>query len=546
MNKRVAVVAGALLLVLAAGLVGIWKYQARSKRNARDDLSVATTKLSDCLLGGPADGNVEEQMHRVQLGARATYTPDDTSRGWPRRCVQYVAAIQSPHRVARARGVVDAQPDFTLVREELALGKLEKATALLRSLSEFTHGEHDPLVPPPPTKVIPLVGKDALHGLDGTSKYGQASELFVRAQDGIRFGVTTDMLSVKHGCEYVAASRSLRCATAPASAEFFPGDLGSPLVYGVWSASPPPVMTLMDGDTPLLSGAEIRAVRTFKDGSLAMVKTDEDSPFFFRQKLVVRKADGTVSSGSFDNTDRLPQRDRYGGGFVVWKERPSSEDFGNDTTDPATIKARAFTVGANATVVGPVPRRLPTVVRTDSVCEADHVFFDMSPVLAVRDDKGGWHILNDEPLTHDTLARRWTSCHKDTFDLLDRNEHKLRAQHCSIAAGCTSASVTIDLPTNILATLSGDDVVVIWSDEDADATYYVRAPIADLPKAKPNVLVDGALAIKQSDIEFGRPETLGSEVFAFGDDVLALMGDATTYAILLKKDGTAMSVSVAP
>ena len=78
-----------------------------------------------------------------------------------------------------------------------------------------------------PPDVAPLVGKDALHGLDGTTKYGQASELFVRSQDGIRFGVTTDMLSVKHGCEYVAVRRSLRCVTAPSSAEFFPGDLGS-------------------------------------------------------------------------------------------------------------------------------------------------------------------------------------------------------------------------------------------------------------------------------------------------------------------------------
>jgi hypothetical protein len=39
---------------------------------------------------------------------------------------------------------------------------------------------------------------------------------------------------------------------------------------------------------------------------------------------------------------------------------------------------------------------------------------------------------------------------------------------------------------------------------------------------------------------------MSSEAFSFGDEAVVFLGDTTTYALSLKPDGTARSISVAP
>jgi len=209
--------------------------------------------------------------------------------------------------------------------------------------------------------------------------------------------------------------------------------------------------------------------------------------------------------------------------------------------------ARALSSGSRAITVGTVGRRTYGEERTDGTCEADHLFFDMSPLLAVRDDKGGWHTLKPDALAADSFATRTMSCHGDTLTIVDRNEHAVHVQHCAVASGCKTESVTVDLPKDAMVATVGADVLVLWTDEESDAIYFVRSPLADLAKAKPKALVDSALAIKKVQTgSLGGLTSMGSEAFSFGDEAIVFVGDTSTYALSIKPDGTATSISVAP
>lgn len=555
-SKGFVAVTGGLVALFAAGLVGIWQYHEHGKRKARDELERTATALSDCLLGGPADGDVDQRLQRIRIASHATLTPDDTITGWPRRCSNYVNAIQPAHRAAYARGVIKTVPDLIATHDGLVDGNFTGAADALRSLADFTHGPHDPAIPLAPAPMTPLVASKDLAPIG--PDFGTIRDLLVRSQDGLRLQMKDEDGEPMRGCEYSASTHALRCVTATIDTQFVPGDIGSDLVW--WESLPatPDVVTLSDGKSLNMKLRSVAHGRTFKDGHLAVIETYED-PLSFASiaTLILRDREGHVRRSPFDVDGAYASGARYGGAFVLWKERPSSPELpslgnleGNigdtapsPTERPANIKARATTEGSRTVTIGQVGRRPPTASRTDGTCEADHVFFDMSPALVVLDDKGGWHVLKQELLSAGSFTKRTMTCHGDTLEMVDQDEHEVRVQRCSVSAGCTSESVTVDLPKDSMSIIAGKDVVVVWPDTVAVATYLLRAPLADLPKAKPKAVAD--TAIESTIAGFGT-YSAATPIVSFGDDAVFFLGSSKTYAFSAHKDGTVSMISAAP
>ena len=557
MNIRALIVGGGLVGLLGAGLAGIWAFHVHEKTRARDDLERATTRLSDCLLGGPADGDVDAKLHRLRISAYATYFADKTPTAWPKRCATYVQAIAPAHRAAFARGVVKVQPTFDTAHDELADGTLTSTASMLRGLAPFTHGPHDPTVPAAPSEQSPLLEMAAIKPIGGDAKFGQISQLLVRSQDGVRFGMVDEALNGKRSCEYAHATHKIRCIEAALDADLFAGDIGSDFAYSrVATGTSIKTVSVFGAATDPLAVIDNALIvshgRTYRDGHLELqvnIETaDASTPLLFE-----RDRAGHNTRTAFEVTSNFGTGERRAGGFTVWKQRPEfvlgeyeSPSLAPATEKPATIKARALIAGSRAITVGTIGRRTYGEERTDGTCEADHLFFDMSPALAIRDDKGGWHALKPDALAADSFATRRMSCRGDTLTIADRNEHAVHVQRCSVALGCKTESVTVDLPTDAMVTTVGADTLVIWADEDSEATYFVRAPLADLPKATPKVLIDSALVITKSAPGGLSEQSMSSEAFSFGDEAVVFLGDTTTYALSLKPDGTARSISVAP
>ncbi len=554
MNVRALIVGGGLIGLLAAGLAGIWAYHVHEKTKARDDLEFAATRLSDCLLGGPADGDVDDKLHRVQISARAAYAPDTTPSAWPKRCASYTQAIVPAHRAAYARGVVKVIPSFDVTHDELAEGTLTSAASMLHGLAEFTHGPHDASVPAAPVERKPLLTKATIKPIGGDAQFGQISQLLVRSQEGLRFGMVDATLNGKRSCEYAHSAHAIRCISTILNADLFAGDIGSDFAYSLVSNGTA-ASVFGVGSEPLAVINDVQFIshgRTFRDGHLELQMTMANDGTFVPQ-LFERDRVGHIKRTPFEITSSFGSGERLAGDFIVWKERPStvgefeSPSLTPATEKPATIKARALVAGSHAITVGTVGRRTYGEERTDGTCEADHLFFDMSPVLAIRDDKGGWHTLKPDALAADSFAARTMSCHGDLVTMVDRNEHAVHVQRCSVAAGCSTQTVTVDLPKDAMVATVGADTLVIWADEDADAIYFVRSPLADLPKAEPKVLIDSALVItKAAPGDLSGLTSMSSEAFSFADEAIVFLGDTMTYALSIKPDGTASSISASP
>jgi hypothetical protein len=230
---------------------------------------------------------------------------------------------------------------------------------------------------------------------------------------------------------------------------------------------------------------------------------------------------------------------RSAGGWLLWKE-VSEEDYEAD----AHLRARDLSAGVRgaALTIGTVGRRLPGTGHSSGSCESTHLFFDMSPMLAIRAPSGKWSVVPQEARPDEAL--RTLSCEGDTARIVDARPTEIRVQECT-PAKCTSKTASLVLPQRAsVAALGQDDVLVTWG--SGRALYAQRGKLDDLATAKPFVLIedDEKPAVLP-------PVGLGMGALRHDEDVASLTAmpgqgyvvfvqfGEKMYAVALKKDGTA-------
>jgi hypothetical protein len=300
-----------------------------------------------------------------------------------------------------------------------------------------------------------------------------------------------------------------------------PGEVGTPLLHVRSVGGVNQVLDEHGGVVLDAPGAGyVMNARAFADGRTAMAVTGKTST-----TLYVRSPDGHVASAPLGLDDTMNVR--AAGPFIAWPRfDPRSPQAPPELFAHSMVDAEAPPVHVGR---GPMRGAFDTIT-----CAAAATFLDFAPTVAAHAADGTWHLFEPQWSPAPTA-----SCAGEQLTLVGVSGDAVTRQDCTPQDGCKAASVPVSFPASHAAVGTARDVVVLWDDAVSGAVYFVRAPLAELPRAPVRLLLDSRRPTVNARFDV---------LLAFGEDVLALVYAplfAGMYAVVLHADGSVVALPVA-
>ena len=551
---RRTILVSSLAVLVAVGLIGgaVYAVRAHQRDRARELLEVSTSSFATCLLGDvhPAAGTTDATLRGIRLAEGApvpavdgdagapTLGPDGGELGeWPARCLPYAEPLRASYERAFAAGAAERWVGLDGVRAELAAGSTQHLAEVLDALMPFWVSAAAPSVPRPVTPLVALLRTSASKPM-----LDDATNVTVSAVEQVQSELHLTLGPAVIGCVVEGSTMHLTCVRPSfAVDQALSHPKGAPLLFE-WNAlgeRPSAVVDGRDGSKVLLKLPSYWQGYAFANGRITVLTQpiDEADDGTYVSHIYERTPTGQTLHGP--SSVPLGATPRNAGGWLLWKEVSEVDPEGD-----AHIRARDLSAGALGGVitVGTVSRRPSGTGHSSGSCESTHLFFDMSPVLAIRAPSGKWTVVAQEARPDDAV--RTLSCEGDTARIVDAKTTEVRVQECT-PAKCVSKSVTLVLPQRAsVAALGQDDVLVTWP--SGRALYARRGKLDDLATAKPFVLIEddekpAFLAPVGMKLGGPREDDDAASLTALPGQgyVVFVQFGSKTYGVALKKDGTA-------
>lgn len=550
--RRTILVSTVAVLVIAGAVGGaVYGVRSHQRDRARELLEASTSSFETCLLGDahPARGNTDVTLRGVRLAEGAPSVagavdagapavgPDGgaVSSPWPARCLAYVDPLRSSYERAYAAGATERWVGLEGVRAELAAGSTQHLAELLDALMPFWVAPAPASVPRPVAPLLALLRTSTSRpiaeiGADGVANLEQVQgELHVTLGTVVAACVI-DGETMRAACVRPVKPANRVLAHAKGGAILFEQDVDDEKAF------------VVDGSKVRLTIPSFQLGYAFNDGRVTVLTLPNDA------------GDGSYGSRIYERTPagqtlNVPSNVpfsgtlRSAGGWLLWKEVGADEEPEGD----ARLRARDLSAGVRASTLtlGIVGRRPTGTGHSGDSCESTHLFFDMSPMLAIRAPSGKWSVVPQE--ARPDGAARTSSCEGDTVRIVDASPTEIRLQECT-PARCVAKTTSLVLPVKAsVAALGQDDVLVAWP--SGNALYALRGKLDDLATTRPFVLIEDDARPNVAPIDGGAPgeptteqdPTMLTAMPGHGYVAVVRFGEKT-YLVGLKKDGTASAI----
>jgi len=542
---RRTILVSTLSVLVVVGVIGgaVYGVRGHQRDRARELLEVSTSNFETCLLGDahPAKGTTDATLRGIRLAEGApvlaaagdagapTLGPDGGElEVWPARCLPYLDPLRASYERAYAAGATERWVGLDGVRAELAAGSLQHLAEVLDALMPFWVARAPASVPRPTTPLLVL-----LHTAGTKPILAETTGVGLTRMEQVQSELHVMLGPPAVGCVLESSTMHLACVRpSEVVGQALQHPKGTPIFFernGVGERD----AAVVDGSKVLLPIPSYWFGYAFANGRITVLTLPMDSG----------GDDGTYTSFVYERTPAgqvlhtqanvpLGGTPRSAGGWLLWKEVSEVEPEGD-----AQIRARDLSAGARgpATTIGRVGRRATGMGHSSGNCESTHLFFDLSPALAVRAPGGKWSVVPQEARPEE--ATRTLSCEGDTVRIVDASPTEVRLQECT-PAKCTAKTASLVLPLRAsVAALSADDVLVVWP--SGRAVYALRGKPDELATSKPFVLVED----DEKTAVLG-PASEGEDAASLtampGQGyVLFVQFGEKTYGVALKKDGTA-------
>ena len=546
MRRTILVSTLGVLVVLGCIAGAVYGVRSHQRDRARTMLEADTAAFETCLLGDthPVAGTTDATLRGIRLaegaptvtadadaGAAVAFASDGGPSSWPGRCLPYLDPLRASYERAFAAGAAERWLGLDGVRTELVAGSLQHLAEVLDGLMPFWVGAAPASVPRPITPLVALLRTSAMKPI--------ATDVTVSQLEQVQSDLHINLGGAVAGCVLEGRTLHFSCVRPEKVAQrVLAHPKGGPILFE--EGGP-----IVDGSKVLLNVPSYQYGYAFPNGRIVVLTLptggDEDDSYY-GSFLYERTPTGqTLSAPSNVPLNGTP---RSAGGWLLWKETSEVEP-----EDDARLRARDLSTGVHASTLtlGKVSRRPPGTGHSSGNCESvTHLFFDMSPALAIRAPDGKWSVVAQEARPDD--AARTLSCEGDTVRIVDASPATLRIQECT-PAKCTSTAASLVLPDRAsVAALAVDDVLAAWP--SGRALYGLRGKLGELAASKPFVLVEDDENAAVLAPTIGGPGSVEdaanlTALPGMGYTIVVQFGvgeAAKSYLVALKENGTATAV----